>query len=112
MSSEHLQEIKDKATHCGITVDLSSQGIEPVRKRQTLTDALLALDKSTDIMRKPAYSDSDMETLRRLPLWDNFQRWQNLLLVGMILSSGVSTKDPVENNAVKELIDKANSLCA
>jgi hypothetical protein len=83
-----------------------------VRKRQTLTDALLALDKSTDIMRKPAYSDSDMETLRRLPLWDNFQRWQNLLLVGMILSSGVSTKDPVENNAVKELIDKANSLCA
>lgn len=112
MSSEHLQEIKDKATHCGITVDLSSQGIEPVRKRQTLTDALLALDKSTDIMRKPAYNDSDMETLRRLPLWDNFQRWQNLLLVGMILSSGVSTKDPVENNAVKELIDKANSLCA
>lgn len=110
MNDEHINEIKEKAERCGIYVDLSAQGIESSRKKQSLNSALAALDDSADILKQPSYSQSDMDTLRRLPLWDNFQRWQNLLLLGMILSSGVSTKDPVENQSVKELIDRTNSL--
>lgn len=110
MNSEHIEEIKKKAAICHISVDLSSEGIEPARTRQNLTDALEALDYSTDIMRQPSYNSADMETLRRLPLWDNFQRWQNLLIIGMILSSGVSERDPMENHAVKEIIDRTTSL--
>ena len=110
MTTEHIEDIKGKAARCGISVDLSSQGFEPARKKQVLADALAALDSSTDIMRQPSYNAADMEVLRRLPLWDNFQRWQNLLIVGMILSSGVSSKDPVENNTLKELREKLISL--
>lgn len=110
MNPEHIEEIKKKAALCDISVDLSSEGIEPARTRQNLTDALEALDHSTDIMRQPSYNAADMEILRRLPLWDNFQRWQNLLMIGMILSSGVSDRDPKENHAVKEIIDRTTSL--
>lgn len=110
MTEVHIQEIKEKSNRCGIDVDLSSQGIEASRKKQSLVDVLNALDSSTDIMKQIGFNASDMQTLRRLPLWDNFQRWQNLLLIGMILASGVSTKDPKANAAVKGLIDQTNFL--
>lgn len=110
MTELHIQEIEKKASICNIKLDLSAQGIEVTRKKQPLVDALNALDASVDIMRKPEFNEVDMQTLRQLPLWDNFQRWQNLLLIGLILSSGVSTKNPEENQAVKKMIDVTNSL--
>ena len=84
MSEENIKKINDKAEKYEIEVDLSPEGIEPSRRRQPLEEALVALEESTDIMRKPGFNSDDMVTLRRLPLWDNFQRWQNLLLVGLI----------------------------
>ena len=110
MNEEHIAEIEKKAMCCKIKVDISPGGIEPARERQTVTDALMALDNIANIMRQPAFSEADIEMLRRLPHWDNFQRWQNLLMIGMILSNGLSTKDPAENNAVRELIDRINTL--
>lgn len=110
MTEEHINEIRDKAARCSIEVDLSPQGIEPTRQKQTLTDVLMALDSSTDIMKQAGFNSKDMQTLRRLPLWDNFQRWQNLLLIGIILSSGVLTKDPKENAAIKEILDNIKQL--
>lgn len=110
MEEKHIKEIREKAARCNIEVDLSPQGIEPARRKQPLMNVLNALDSSTDIMRQVGFNANDMETLRRLPLWDNFQRWQNLLLIGIILASGVSQKDPKENAAVKELIDQVNQL--
>ena len=93
-----------------IEVDLSPEGIEPSRRRQPLEEALVALEESTDIMRKPGFNSDDMVTLRRLPLWDNFQRWQNLLLVGLILASQESTADPRKNKAVEELMNETKKL--
>ena len=110
MKEVHIQEIKKKADICKIEVDLSPQGIEPTRKKQPLLEVLDALDSSTEIMRKGDFNVTDMQMLRRLPLWDNFQRWQNLLLVGIILASGVSTKDPRANAALKEILDRVNQL--
>ena len=110
MTEEHIKEISEKARICEINVDLSKQGIQLSHDKQTIEGALKALDDSVDIMRQPRFNESDMLTLRKLPLWDNFQRWQNLLLIGMILSSGISTKNPEENRSIKELLDQINSL--
>lgn len=112
MTEEDIATIRDKALRCGIEVDLSSEGIEPVRKRQSVDEVLDALDASTGIMRQSGFSNADMEVLRHLPLWDNFQRWQNLLAIGLIYTSGVSTKDPRANQAVKQLLDKVDVLYA
>lgn len=110
MTNDHIMQIQEQATVCGIEVDLSPDGIEPVRKKQPLLDVLGALDSSTEILKQAGYNASDMQTLRRLPLWDNFQRWQNLLTIGIILASGVSTKDPKENDTVEEIIKNVNQL--
>lgn len=110
MSEENIKKINDKAEKYEIEVDLSPEGIEPSRRRQPLEEALVALEESTDIMRKPGFNSDDMVTLRRLPLWDNFQRWQNLLLVGLILASQESTADPRKNKAVEELMNETKKL--
>ena len=112
MTDADLEEVREKARRAGIDVDLSPEGIEPVRQRQSMDEVLDALDASSDIMRKPGFSPADMKTLRHLPLWDNFQRWQNLLTVGLIFSSGISSKDPRANQEVKHLIDKVETLYA
>lgn len=111
MTDAHINEIREKALRCGIEVDLSQEGIEPIRKRQELTSVLEALDRSTEIITS-SHAGTDLQLLRKLPLWDNFHRWQNLLTIGMILSSGVSTKDPKANLAIKEIIDNANQIYA
>lgn len=112
MTEKDLEEVREKAAHCGVEIDLSPEGIEPVRKKQSMDDVLDALDASADIMRQSGFNAADMQTLRHLPLWDNFQRWQNLLTIGMIYSSGISSKDPRANQAVKSLIDKVDVLYA
>lgn len=110
MNEDHIKKISELSAICNIEVDLSPEGIEPARKKQPLFEVLSALDSSSEIMKQTGFNSNDMKTLRRLPLWDNFQRWQNLLLIGIILASGVSTKDPKENAAVKEIIEHVNKL--
>ena len=110
MDENHVNKIRKQSAICNIEVDLSPEGIEPARKKQPLVDVLSALDSSSEIMKQAGFNSNDMQTLRKLPLWDNFQRWQNLLLIGIILASGVSTKNPKENAAVKEIIEQVNQL--
>jgi hypothetical protein len=46
----------------------------------------------------------------KLPLWDNFQRWENLVTIGLLYASDISHVDPVANAKVKELIDSCDTL--
>ncbi len=110
MSESHLKQISQRVNICQIDVDLSENGIEASRTKQDIKSALGALDASAEILRHIKFEDSDMQTLRRLPLWDNFFRWQNLVLVGIILSSGISTIDPQENQSIQEIIEQQQSL--
>ena len=52
----------------------------------------------------------DKVSLMKLPLWDNFQRWENLVTIGLIYASDISQVDPVANGKVKELIESCESL--
>lgn len=110
MTDDHLRMVSQKAQVCNIPVDLSPDGIEPLRQAQPLTDVLDALDRSTEIMGTGAVGPDEMAMLRRLPLWDNFHRWQNLLLMGLILSSGVSSGNLAANSEIKTLIDRGNHI--
>ena len=46
----------------------------------------------------------------KLPLWDNFQRWENLVTIGLLYASDISSVDPIANAKIKEIIDGCNSL--
>lgn len=108
MSEEDIKSISEKATTCNLDVDLSPAGSNFVNKPHPLLEALTALDQSMDLLR--SQDTIDMMTLRKLPFWDNYQRWENLVTIGLLYSSDISHVDPVANAAVKSIIDRCNIL--
>ena len=103
---DHIQEIASKI---GIKVYNFSY-FDSVHKAETLKDALEAIDDVENIMKKPRLTDNDMEAMRRIPMWEHYLKWQNMLIAGMILTSGVSAKDPQENAGVKSVLDGIHLL--
>jgi hypothetical protein len=78
-----------------------------VRKPQPLLQTLQAFDESANIVNQ---DNINMDVLRKLPLWDNFQRWQNLVTVGLIYASDISHCNPVANAKIKAIMDNCQSL--
>ena len=52
----------------------------------------------------------DKSTLMKLPLWDNFQRWENLVTIGLLYASDISHVDPIANAKIKTIIDACEIL--
>lgn len=104
ISDEDTAGIKEKAEKCRIKVDLSSSAWNVVRKPQPLLQTLSAFDAASKI------DDVDRSSLMKLPLWDNFQRWENLVTIGLLYASDISSVDPIANAKIKEIIDGCNSL--
>ena len=104
ISDKEAENIQLKADKCNIKVDLSPSAWNVVRKPQPLLQTLSAFDAASKI------DDVDKTSLMKLPLWDNFQRWQNLVTIGLLYASDISHVDPVANAKVKELIDSCDTL--
>ena len=104
INNEEAENIRLKAEKCHIPVDLSSSAWNLVRKSQPLLQTLSAFDAASDI------DVIDTNSLMKLPLWDNFQRWENLVTIGLLYASDISHVDPVANAKVKELIDGCETL--
>ena len=52
----------------------------------------------------------DIDALRKLPFWNNYQRWENLVFIGLIYSSDISPCDPLCNEKVKSIIERSQTL--
>ncbi|MBQ9418661.1 MAG: hypothetical protein IJU19_08800 [Bacteroidales bacterium] len=102
-----IGDISRKAQVCQLKIDTSANAWEISRKPQPLTETLNALDNAADIINQP---NIDLSTLKKLPLWNNFFRWQNLVTIGLIYSSDISQCDPVANEQIKSIIDDCSSL--
>jgi hypothetical protein len=101
MSDDAITMIEAKAADCRIPVDTSPMSWERTRKSQSLIETLQVLDESADIINKGRI---DMTVLRKLPFWNNYKRWENLVLIGLIYSSDISHCDPKCNEKVESLI--------
>ena len=110
MTDENINAIKKKAEICNINVDLSDKGLSYAPKPQPIEEVLNTLTESENINREGTGSSQTRNILRKLPLYDNFMRWENFLLIGMLLSSDVSTVDPVANGSIKVIIDHCKEL--
>lgn len=107
MSDNDIDAIRVKAQNCHLQVDFSPAGWNKVRKRQPLIDTLKVLDESARIINQGRI---DITILRQLPFWNNYQRWENFVIIGLIYSSDISHCDPVCNGRVKDLMDRSESL--
>ncbi len=104
LKDDDLEVIRQKADKCGININLTQDSWKVVRKQQPLMQTLCAFDKASKI------DEVSKEDLRKLPLWDNFQRWENLVTIGLICASNISNVDPKANARIKEIMDKCESL--
>lgn len=107
MSDADLANVSQKAKSCHLEIDLSPAVSGANVRRQPLLEVLSALDQSRDEMNN---SRIDFSTLKRLPFWDSYQRWENFITIGLLYASDVSHVDPVANAAIKEIIDACEEL--
>lgn len=104
MSNKDIDFIKKKAEICNITIDFSPSANNVKHAQINILEALQAFDDAADP------SSVSISTLMKLPFWDNFQRWKNLLIIGLLYSADISHCDPLANKEIKELIDNSSSL--
>lgn len=107
MSDDEIGELRVKADNCRLPVDFSPAGWNKVRKSQPLIDTLKVFDESATIVNQGRI---DISVLRQLPFWNNYQRWENFVIIGLIYSSDISHCDPVCNEKVKDLIERSQPL--
>ena len=107
LSDSIAEELRDKASRCDITVDFSPSGWDRKPRRQDLKSTLRVFDEASSMINQPQV---DIEVLRQLPFWNNYIKWENLLIVGLIYSSDVSNIDPVSNEKVRKMMETTQSL--
>lgn len=107
MSDNEIHELKTKAENCRLPVDFSPSGWDKARRRQSLVDTLKVFDESATIVNQGRI---DISVLRQLPFWNNYQKWENFIIIGLIYSSDISQCDPVSNGRVKGLLERAEPL--
>jgi hypothetical protein len=104
MSDNDIETIRKKAESCNLEIDLSPEASDLNHKEISVYDALKAFDDAEDP------TNVSLQTLMKLPFWDNFQRWKNLLVIGLLYSADVSHCDPVANAEIKKIIDSCKTL--
>ena len=107
MSDSDMEHIAQKAKTCQLEIDLSPAASSSSIKPQPLMEVLAALDQSRDQINS---SRIDLATLKKLPFWDSYQRWENFITIGLLYASDISHVDPVANAAIKEIIDTSSNL--
>ena len=107
MSDEDMKNVSQKAKTCQLEIDLSPASSSHNIKPQPLLEVLSALDQSRDEMNN---SRIDLTTLKKLPFWDSYQRWENFITIGLLYASDISHVDPVANASMKEIIDTNTNL--
>ncbi len=107
ISNDEIAEISEKAQKCRLTIDTAPDTWDAVRKPQPLLQTLKAFDESANIVNQDVIN---MDVLLKLPLWGNFQRWQNLVTIGLVYASDISRCDPVANAKIREIMDNCQNL--
>lgn len=108
LPDDELPALREKAALCGMHgIDFSSAKRPDERKRQPLMETLKVFDEAANIINQGRI---DIQQLRRLPFWSNYQQWELNLFMGLILSSEISNVDPKCNEKVKSLLDRTEAL--
>ena len=107
MTSEDKQKSLNNAEELHIQVDIQDDQRQEV---PDLKETMEAFEKSVETLRFQAFDQNSQNLLRKLPLWDNFKRWENLLIMGLMLTSDVIEIDEAANKEMEIIIDECKSV--
>ena len=104
LTDKDLKIVREKAEACQLSLDLSEEACSAKHEPQDLVATLCAFEDSQSM------ETVNIDTLRKLPLWDNFQRWENFTLMGLLLVSDIARFDPIANGELKQILDQCDAL--
>jgi hypothetical protein len=107
MTSEDKQKSLNNAEELHIQVDIQDDQRQEV---PNLKETMEAFEKSVETLRFQAFDQNSQNLLRQLPLWDNFKRWENLLIMALMLTSDVIEIDEAANKEMEIIIDECKSV--
>lgn len=105
IKDSELPLIEQKANDCNLTVDLSDSGVRIDRQPQPLKQTLEAFDHAVELV-----DGAKITELRRLPLWDSFCRWENLVMVGLLYASDIDHCDAEANESLEKILNEFDTL--
>lgn len=107
MTKEDVEHTEQTAAKCGIVINTD----EPVsRSERPLKDVLHAFEISSKLLSQRNIDEESRRLLRELPLWDNFIKWENRIVSGLIFTSEIADCDPVANEMMRNLIRSCKEL--
>lgn len=104
LTDAQMTDITASAQMLGIQLDQNNGS--QTQHRPSLVEALQAFDKSSELVSKPSLKKEEVDELRRLPWWDNFQKWRDNLVRGLLLTSNVAYYNQEENDALKAILNQ------
>lgn len=107
MNADELQKIGTKAHSCGLEVDLSDKASTTSYNTSPVEEVLSVLDKSAELLKQ---NDVDKSALEKLPLWSNFMKWENCVIIGLLYASDISDVNPIANKEMGEMIEACDKL--
>ena len=79
-------------------------------KRLNLRDTMEAFEQSVETLRFQVFDERCTNMLRRLPLWDNFKRWENRLVIALMYTSDVVEIDEEANEQMKTIFEECRMI--
>ncbi len=111
IDKSELEDLKVKAEVCNIDIDTTDVKSDRSCKKRDLVDTLKAFDEAARVINGNDVQGNKL-ILRKLPMWDNFWRWRNLLSICLVCARDISRCDPEANAKLKSIMDASSNLYA
>lgn len=99
-------EDKTKITSDAYELCIPVEKIDDSTKAQaSLKDTMEAFEKSVETLRFQSFDENSRRMLRRLPLWDNFKRWENMLVMALVFTGEISDINEEANREIGSIIE-------
>lgn len=107
MTDEDILHVKTIAEDMHVQVDIQE---DSQIEQPNLRDTMEAFEQSVETLRFQVFDEHCRNMLRRLPLWDNFKRWENLLVIGLMFTSDVTEIDEQANEQMRNIIEECRMV--
>ena len=102
MSEKDKNKVRSNASELGVDIENENT---TVNAAMPLTDTLKAFEQSTSLVSKPDLNSNDVEILRKLPWWDNYKKWENHVIMGLLMNNDFLQCNPKQNGALRNLLE-------
>lgn len=107
MKENDCSQVRAIADDLHVQIDINE---DKQLKHLNLRDTMEAFEQSVETLRFQVFDERCTNMLRRLPLWDNFKRWENRLVIALMYTSDVVEIDEEANEQMKTIFEECRMI--